>query len=1284
MKPILVSVAKKTGYVFAVIVILAAILVIVSRVMTPYLDARRPEMEKLASDLLQAPVTIEKASVSWFQYQPGVALQNVSVLDKDSSGPVLQLRTVKVFFSIPKSIWHFKPVMSGVLISGADIVVHQTSTGEFVVQGFPAIGGYDKEPFKDESKIKDILGWLTSQQLIILRDIDVRFTGSTGQKRFLTLYNLRLENSGSEHVILGKAILHQDISTELAVAARWEGSEPDLNKINGKIYFNVSGMSIAQWFEGLTWKGWQIKKGLVSAKIWATWRDGGIKRVQTSFQLLNLDLFSSTDQSIRRINRLSGDVGWKQEGHDQIIAGDDILVDWSSKLWPATSFYLKLTPDENQKLVPLIANIGYLNIAEMRAILASSPKFLPADIASTISSVNLDGALENVSITFSGQADDLKPLLVQGHFSGVGMQAYRQIPAIENLSGAFIWKDAEGSLTLQGRKTVFNQKEIFDQPILLDQLTGDVLWQRDTNDNWKIVFKSLSVLNQDLALNVDGDLVVSPKTAPMANLGANFTLHNAAHVTKYLPVKIFSKELGQWLRGAFLAGDAQSGSLILRGPLPEFPFDGTNGNFMVAAAVNNVRLHYAPEWPDLKNISGKVQFSGRQILIDVDHAQIGGIDIGETHAEIPYLGDKKSPVLTVVSAPIRTDFVPAMTFVHKSPLEKSLGKMFKNVALSGPIAVTISLTIPLDEPDDTTLKGVIDLFGNKLQLTPWKLDVTQLTGSLNFTERLIHAAAIKGELFGKPLRLDLQTLDPTDAHPTVRATITNNIDLMDLEKWLKVPFSTVAKGVTNATTQIDLAMDKPIVIHVASDLSGVSLDLPEQYAKNADEIRQLKADIIVDEDQPLKLKVNYAELLNAALVLNRSKNSFDLTGADLRLGSGDPAWPQGKGLYITGALKELNTDKVKKYIDMSNSKNNSKLPLRSIDLTVGNLSLGSIDLTQCKIQVSPLPQGWSITLASPELAGKMTVPAEFNSSATLVVDLDKLNLNSLSSNKSSPLSVEPKSLPSIEFSARSITYGDAELRNVEINTTRSANGMAIQSLSIQSTDMNLKASGDWVQSGRGNSTRLHGKASSKNVSSFLSQLGFNVHNFVSSNGSLDFDLNWSDAPYALSLAGMSGTASLNMGKGRIVEVSQASDAKMDLGRMLNLFSLQSIPRRLSLDFSDVTMKGYSFDSLKGDFKFSKGAVITNNMRFDGPIARVEIRGKIGLAQKDFDLILSVTPYVTSSIPVAATLLTGQPVIGLAAWAVNNVIGGQVSKVATYYYNVSGSWTNPTWSAAPRS
>ena len=112
MKPWIVSTVKKAGYVGAALVVASALLVVVSRSFTPYLDAHRSDIEHWASDLLQRPVTIDRASVSWFQYQPGVLLHNVTLLDGPTNEPSLQVRTVKVFFSIPQSLWQRKLVLS--------------------------------------------------------------------------------------------------------------------------------------------------------------------------------------------------------------------------------------------------------------------------------------------------------------------------------------------------------------------------------------------------------------------------------------------------------------------------------------------------------------------------------------------------------------------------------------------------------------------------------------------------------------------------------------------------------------------------------------------------------------------------------------------------------------------------------------------------------------------------------------------------------------------------------------------------------------------------------------------------------------------------------------------------------------------------------------------------------------------------------------------------------------------------------------------------------------------
>jgi uncharacterized protein YhdP len=259
-----------------------------------------------------------------------------------------------------------------------------------------------------------------------------------------------------------------------------------------------------------------------------------------------------------------------------------------------------------------------------------------------------------------------------------------------------------------------------------------------------------------------------------------------------------------------------------------------------------------------------------------------------------------------------------------------------------------------------------------------------------------------------------------------------------------------------------------------------------------------------------------------------------------------------------------------------------------------------------------------------------------------------------------------------------LRYGNLSFGRVSAETVASPRGLMIRSASINMPNLQMNGSGEWVKNPKSNITYFKGTAKSNNLSLLLTSWGFDMHNIVMGNGNFDFNLNWPSVPFAPSMDNLNGTASINLGQGRIVEVSQSSDAKMDLGRMLNLFSLQSIPRRLSLDFSDVFQKGYSFDSLKGDLKFNDGDLYTSNTAFDGPIARVGISGRIGLAEKDYDLTLNVTPYVTSSIPVAATLLTGQPVIGLAALVVNKFITPAVSNVTTYYYSVRGPWSNPSW------
>jgi uncharacterized protein (TIGR02099 family) len=1276
---------KKTVYVAAACIILVAMFFCVARLLSPVLDKHRADFEKWASQLLQNPVTIDTVRVSWYKYQPEINLNQVTVLSQQTKEPILHVEKVSIFFSIPRSIWQWQPVPSGIMITGTDVNLKEDANGQITIQGFPPFKGIGKQPYKSETKFMDVAAWLSQQPRLIMRDIDIRYTGFTGQKRFVTLYNLSFENAGAAHAIVGEAILHQKIPTKVTTTIQWHGDSVDFSKIKARIYLYMSGLQLGQWMKGYSWKGWQVNDGIVSSKIWAMWDHGTWQRIQTTFQSYGLNLYSATDKSTHKINRLSGNAGWKREGKNQIFAGDDLLIDLPSHLWPVTSFYLSLNPNANGVLAPKVAEIGYADLNDIQSFLFASPSLLPDSLRQLFSELKLKGSVQNAAITFSSPWTDWNHLSMNANFNGLGFSPWHQIPGASNLSGAIKWNGTKGSLTFQSKRTLFQYDSIFPNPIALDQLLGELKWQRDQHNGWMLQIPSLQILNNDAAANVSGSLTIPASGSPVINISANFTLLQVRHISRYLPMSTLDPDLAKWLQQAFLSGEVKSANAVIRGPLNDFPFDQGNGTFTVTGIINNMDLNYASDWPTLQHVNGKLTFAGRKMTVNIDSAQILDIPITHINGIIPNFGGTEPAILQLHSEPIQADFSQGLNFIHKSPLEKTLGKLFTGIDIQGPMTLKLGMTVPLKQPAKTKVLGDVELKNTEINLVPWHVKLKDLNGMLHFTEDTTEAKRIQGLLFNKPFQMNLATIQNIQKSKNVsvsmiEAGFTTNLSIKDLESWLKLSSSTsnLVQGAADVTGKIDFALKNLMEIHLRSDLVGITLNLPDQYGKKAAQARDFSADIIMQEQQPIRLKASYDKLLNVALILNRKRDQFNLVSANLHLGNGVATWPAGQGLYITGDFNQLDWDKIKMYINQSESGTNSfsssfSSMLRGIDIRAGILNVVGQRLTQVRLQVTPSQKNWIINITSPEVIGQIQTPATITPQGQIIAEFQKLSLRSTPGSTKSIATIKVKSLPSLSFVANNVSYDNMPLGQVSFKAAPSSNGLNIRILNIISPRMELQARGDWSQS---NVTRLQGSLTSSRVSELLDSLGFDVHNFISNKGKLTFDLSWDDAPYAPSLLSLTGNANLDMGPGRLVDVGQASGAKMEIGKMLSIFSLQTIPRRLTFDFSDIFQKGFSFDSIRGNFTLGNGSAYTKDLRFDGSVARVGINGRIGLTNKDYNLILSVTPYVSSSIPIAATLMGIQPLIGLAAMAVGTVINS--SNAITYYYDVKGPWDNPTW------
>ena len=127
-------------------------------------------------------------------------------------------------------------------------------------------------------------------------------------------------------------------------------------------------------------------------------------------------------------------------------------------------------------------------------------------------------------------------------------------------------------------------------------------------------------------------------------------------------------------------------------------------------------------------------------------------------------------------------------------------------------------------------------------------------------------------------------------------------------------------------------------------------------------------------------------------------------------------------------------------------------------------------------------------------------------------------------------------------------------------------------------------------------------------------------------------------------------------------------------RVFSLLSLDSLVRKLKLDFRDVFAKGFFYNSIKGDMHLNNGIASTKNTKVDGVPADVAINGYANLITQELNYNLAVSPEVTSSIPVIVAWMVN-PLTGLAALAIDKVLHS-AKVISEIKFKISGTMVEP--------
>ncbi len=170
-------------------------------------------------------------------------------------------------------------------------------------------------------------------------------------------------------------------------------------------------------------------------------------------------------------------------------------------------------------------------------------------------------------------------------------------------------------------------------------------------------------------------------------------------------------------------------------------------------------------------------------------------------------------------------------------------------------------------------------------------------------------------------------------------------------------------------------------------------------------------------------------------------------------------------------------------------------------------------------------------------------------------------------------------------------------------------------------------------------------------------------------GRIAGQVGWLGSPLSPDYRSMTGQINLN------VESGQFLKADPGLAKLLGVLSLQSLPRRLTLDFRDVFSEGFAFDFVRGDVHIEQGVATTNNLQMKGVNAAVLMEGSADIERETQDLHVVVVPEINAmTASLVATAIN--PVIGLGSFLAQVFLRGPLIQAATQEFRIDGTWADP--------
>ncbi|MGX9419425.1 YhdP family protein [Vibrio sp. WJH972] len=1258
------------------LLLLLAIFVTTLRITLPHIDRYQSEIIQWINQQTQANLSIQHVDGFWRNAHPSISLSGLNVLNLDGEELNLNAKQVDIEFDLLRSI------VRGQLVI-ADLTIYQLGLDASSI-AIPLFEQPKDRPPSYNQFLIDTLDRIFLRQLEYFSVVDsaIKYQSITGETHVLAVEKLRWKNKGKKHFTEGRVSIVGTGVNSLHVGAEFydHGSFTDLS---GQFYLQANKIELGPWLGDYLKQDMGIRGGEVSFDAWIDLQHNAASSTYFDFRPSTIQWGEGHEATIQKgiiessVIETDMERSWQLRSHSFALVTDghqwpglDINASLSNKGWRA-----ELAQANIASLTPFIDIIPQAEMLK-RWMAGLSP-------SGTVNQFRI-AHTNNESFRYSAQLDN------------ISTDQWALLPEVHKLKARVSGDESHAIIHATLNDDELPYGDVFQAPLVIENGAITFVWQKD-NSGWRIWSDHISLKTPELSFigefRLDFPHEYSHEQSPLLSIYGEGDVSDVGQTWRYLPTRALGVPLTKYLSSALQGGESKSAQILWYGRLKQFPYSDNSGVFQAKVNLENGRYRFGEKWPDVKEIQLQALFENLSLNYEASTAKLMDVKALNVIGTIPSLVSKGH---LDISANAKGDGIAIRDLMNSSPLANSLGTALTSVEIHGNVDSTLQLHIPFDlRKQNVRVSGKAKLKNNNVKIQSPSMNIQNVSGDVSFNDDVITAKKMSGELLGQPISFGFNGKTKNKSY-NVNISSKGVWDVAKLEPYIGKFWIDPLRGDGPWTLGINLDLHQQGLnyqVDLEGDLTRVRSRYPYPLNKHVGDLGSISVQASGNQ-QTISAR---AQLPNAKyqVEIDISEKRPILTATNLVIGDGS-----FKPSPISGHQVAIRTDKYNmddwipivfsKQAQVASTDGDTEASLfpvipdpTLIQIEANELTAGTLEWHDADLVVKKQNVGWSIDINSQEAEGQASYIAPYDLSVALKrLHIYSSDLESLGNENSQTTSAEPsldkplvsqfdrdfhELIPNLTLHVDDFWLQGYKVGELNMDFQRQGNTLVWKNIDVISGSNEIHASGDWTLNSESSFTNVDLRMSGDNSTDLMRRFGI-TSGIQKAPFSLSSNLQWQGSPWSMKVNTLTGKVNTELGKGVVSHVSGAA-------RLIGLFSLDSIIRKMQLDFSDVFDTGMAFNSIEGSGNLTDGVFVTNNITMDAVAGEMTIKGLVDLNQRMIDSEVKFVPDITSGIPVLSAFAV-TPITVLYVFAITAVIAPVVEVFTEVNYSVTGPIDSP--------